>query len=51
MVLGFGSHVDSEPENTEMSFSLIKDVLEVTVQQSYTDPTEVQENTRLRNKQ
>lgn len=44
MVLGFGSHIDSEPENTEINFNLTKDVLEVTVQSSSTDPTKVQEN-------
>lgn len=51
MVLGFGSDIDSEPENTEMDFNLTKDVLEVTVQSNCTDPTEVQENTHLRSKQ
>lgn len=51
MVLGFGSHIDSEPENTEMDFNLTKDVLEVTVQSSFTDPPEVLENTHLRSKQ
>lgn len=45
MVLGFGSHIDSEPENAEMNFNLTKDVLEVTVQNSSTNPTKVQENT------
>lgn len=51
MVLGFGSHIDSEPENTEMDFNLTKDVLEVTVRSSSTDPTEAEENTHLRGKQ
>lgn len=50
MALGFSSHTSSEPEDTEMDCSLTKDVLGVTVtlQGSYTDPVEVQENTHLR---
>lgn len=51
MVLGFGSHIDFELENTDMDFNLTKDVLEVTVQSSSADTTEVQENTHLRSKQ
>lgn len=51
MVLDFGSHTDSESENTEMDFNLTKDVLEITVQSSSTVPVEVQDNIQLSSKQ
>lgn len=35
MALDFGSHTDSESENTEMDFNLTKDVLEITAEQLY----------------